>query len=85
MQDFCFEFGFIKHKILQNVVNLNADIEYFFKHFTTFLYIYGGIIFVYYIKYDSCYATNNSMFSSTYMHTRIMQDADALVHDDEGL
>ena len=51
-------------------------------HFYTYMV---ALYLLYYIKYDSCHATNNSMFSSTYMYTRIMQDADALVHDDEGL
>ena len=40
MQDFRFEFGFIKHKILQNVVNLNADIELPFYTYMVALYLY---------------------------------------------
>ena len=70
------------HKLL--LINSRIAFFTFVKHVTTFLYSYGYIIFVYYVNYDSWRATDNSMFCSTHMHTRIMQGADALLHDEGG-
>ena len=50
MQDFCFEFGFIKHKILQNVVNLNADIELFLLNILLHFYTYMVALYLYIIS-----------------------------------